>query len=232
MSSKDTLVSLLSKTELFKGLAVEDIEACIPSFREAKFKKGQALFTRGERATGLYLVAEGRVRLAVATEDGRELSFRHATSGELLGEIAALDGGTRSADATALTAVTAYRLDKEDFRKLWIARPVLSERLISFLCGRLRETSGQLESIALHPLHVRLARFFLVAIGDRKPVPGKRLPLDIGMSQGELALLLGASRPKINEALGRLEETGAIGRTLDRIFCDPQRLAEVDGAHA
>ena len=76
MSSKDILVSLLSKTELFKGLAVGDIEACIPSFREAKFKKGQALFTRGERATGLYLVAEGRVRLAIATEDGRELSFR------------------------------------------------------------------------------------------------------------------------------------------------------------
>jgi CRP-like cAMP-binding protein len=109
---------------------------------------------------------------------------------------------------------------------------VLSERLISFLCGRLRDTSGQLESIALHPMHVRLARFFLIAIGDRKPAPGKRLPLDLGMSQGELALLLGASRPKINEALGRLEEIGAIGRTLDRIFCDPLKLAEVDGSHA
>ena len=229
MSSKDILVALLSKTELFQGLAVDDIEACIPSFRESKFKKGQSLFVRGERATGLYVVAEGRVRLAIATEDGRELSFRHAIAGELLGEIGALDGGTRSADATALTAVTTYRLDKEDFRKLWTARPVLSERLISFLCTRLRDTSGQLESIALHPLHVRLARFFLIAIGDRKPAPGKRFPLDLGMSQGELALLLGASRPKINEALGKLEGIGAIGRTLDQIFCDPLKLAEVDG---
>ena len=232
MSSKDTLVALLSKTELFQGLAVDDIEACIPSFREYRFKKGQALFVRGERATGLYLVAEGRVRLAISTEDGRELSFRHATAGELLGEIAALDGGTRSADATALTAVTTYRLDTGDFRKLWTARPMLSERLISFLCTRLRDTSGQLESIALHPMHVRLARFFLIAIGDRKPAPGKRLPLELGMSQGELALLLGASRPKINEALSRLEETGAIGRTLDRIFCDPLKLAKVCGSHA
>ena len=66
MSSKDILVSLLSKTELFKGLAVEDIEACVPSFRETKFKKGQALFARGERATGLYLVAEGRVQIGRA----------------------------------------------------------------------------------------------------------------------------------------------------------------------
>ena len=112
MSPKDNLASLLARTELFKGLSAAELAACVPSFRETKFKKGQALFVRGESATGLYLVAEGRVRLAIATEDGRELSFRHATAGELLGEIAALDGGTRSADATALTAVTAYRLDK------------------------------------------------------------------------------------------------------------------------
>lgn len=231
MSGNETLVSLLSRTELFKGLAADDLEACTTSFREAKFKKGQTLFVRGERATALYLVAEGRVRLAISTEDGRELSFRHAVAGELLGEIGALDGGTRSADATALTAVTTYRLDKEDFCKLRTARPVLSERLISFLCGRLRETSGQLESIALHPMHVRLARFFMIAIGNRKPAPGKRLPLELGMSQGELALLLGASRPKINEALAKLEEIGAIGRTLDRILVDPLKLAEVDGSN-
>jgi CRP/FNR family transcriptional regulator, cyclic AMP receptor protein len=231
MSTKDTLAALLGRTELFKGLSVGEIAACTPSFRDVKFKKGQALFSRGEPATGLYLVAEGRVRLAIATEDGRELSFRHATAGELLGEIAALDGGTRTADAMALTAVTAYRLDKDDFRRLRLERTALSERLIAFLCSRLRDTSGQLESIALHPLHVRLARFFLIALGNRKPEAGKRLPLELGMSQSELALLLGASRPKINEALGKLEEIGAINRTLDRIFCDPAKLAGLDGTN-
>src|ERR1700749_4643841 len=119
MSTKDNLSSLLARTDLFKGLSAAELAACIPSFRETRFKKGQALFVRGESATGLYLVADGRVRLAIATEDGRALSFRHATAGELLGEIAALDGGTRSADATALTAVTAYRLRKDGFRQLW-----------------------------------------------------------------------------------------------------------------
>ena len=70
------------------------------------------------------------------------------------------------------------------------------------------------------------------ALGNRKPEAGKRLPLELGMSQSELALLLGASRPKINEALGKLEETGAINRTIDRIFCDPAKLADIDGANA
>jgi hypothetical protein len=94
------------------------------------------------------------------------------------------------ADATALTAVTTYRLDKEDFRKLWTARPVLSERLISFLCTRLRDTSGQLESIALHPMHVRLARFFLVAIGVRTAWPS--IPATTSWETVAVSLLISA----------------------------------------
>jgi len=147
--------------------------------------------------------------------------------GEIFGEIGVLDGGVRTADAMALTAVRAFRLDQSDFHRLWSTRPLVADRLIGFLCRRLRETSYQLESIALHPLDVRLARFLLIAIGDRKAPPGKRLPIELGISQTEIALLLGASRPKINEALGALEERGAVGRTIDRIFCDPAKLVEV-----
>jgi CRP/FNR family transcriptional regulator, cyclic AMP receptor protein len=222
-----SLAILLSKTDLFGGLTRDELEACASLFHEVKYTKGQALFVRGEAATCLYLVAEGRVRLAIVTEEGRELSFRHTVAGEIFGEIGTLDGGARTADATALTAVTAYRLERADLRQLWTNRPSVAERLITFLCQRLRQTSDQLESIALHPMHVRLARFLLIAVGDRKPVPGKRLPVELGMSQNEIALLLGASRPKINEALGALEKTGAIGRTIDRIFCDPAKLAEI-----
>ena len=83
---------------------------------------------------------------------------------------------------------------------------------------------------ALYPMHVRLARCFLIAIGSQTPPRGKRLPLELGISQSEPALLLGASRPKINEALGTLEEAGAMGRTLDRFFCDPTRLSEIANA--
>lgn len=221
------LVELLSKTELFGGLSSHEIAACAGLFREVKFAKGQSLFMRGEPANSLYLVANGRVRIAIVTDDGRELSFRHTMVGEIFGEIGVLDGGVRTADATALTAVGAYRLEQGDFRRLWSKRPLVAERIIAFLCRRLRETTYQLESIALHPLHVRLARFLLVAIGDRKPPPGKRIPVDLSMSQNEIALLLGASRPKINEALGTLEKSGAIGRTIDRIFCDPAKLLEI-----
>ncbi len=222
-----SLIDLLAKTELFGGLASDELAACAALFREVKFVKGQSLFVRGEKANSLYLVAQGRVRLAITTEDGKELSFRHTVVGEIFGEVGILDGGVRTADATALTPVIAYRLDQNDFHHLWSTRKSVAARLIAFLCQRLRETSYQLELIALHPMHVRLARFFVVAVGNRKPPPGKRIPIELGMSQNEIALLLGASRPKINEALGTLEKSGAINRTIDRIFCDPAKLGEI-----
>ena len=227
MSAKNNLVPLLAGTDLFVGLSPEELAVCAAAFRELRFKKGEMVFARGDPAARLYLVIEGRVRLAVTSEEGRELSFRHATAGELFGEIAALDGSPRTADATALTDVTAYALERQTFRDLWSTHPGISAGVIAGLCRRLRDTSSQLEAIALHPLEVRLARFLLITLGKPEVAPGKRVPLELGFSQSELAQLLGASRPKVNTALGALESTGAIVRTLDRLFCDPAKLAQV-----
>jgi CRP/FNR family transcriptional regulator, cyclic AMP receptor protein len=219
------VLRLLAGTELFNGLAADDLAACAARFRPVRFAKGQMLFCRGDPGTHLYAVAEGQVRLAIATSDGRELSFQIATAGTLIGEIATLDGRPRSAEATALTAVTAYALDRGAFRELWLGNPSICEALISFLCWRVRDASDRLEAIALYPLEVRLARFLLIALGGRQAPRGRRVPLELGFTQNELALLLGASRPKINVALGALENGGAIGRTSDRLFCDPAKLA-------
>ncbi len=227
MLSNDAITSLLSRTDLFGGLALDDLQACAANFREARFGKGEVLFARGGPGTHLYLVVDGRVRLAIATEEGRELSFRHAVSGDLFGEIAVLDGGPRSAEATAVTRVIAFALERNAFRDLWSTRPAISARVIAFLCRRLRDTSDQLEGIALYPIEVRLARVLLSVLCTRKASPGTRASLELGYSQSELARLVGASRPKVNAALGFLESAGAIKRTQDRLFCDPVKLAEL-----
>lgn len=225
--SKNALIDLLARTKLFGGLALEEVELCATRFRPLRFAKGEILFSKGDAGTNLYLLVKGRVRLAVANAEGRELSFRHAVAGDLFGEIAAIDGRPRTAGATALTAVSAYALDQNSFRSLWSTRPAIAIHIVTFLCDRLRETSFQLESIVLHPLDVRLARFLLIALNGHQAPPGRRIGLELGFSQGELATLLGASRSKVNAALGALESAGAIGRTLDRIFCDPIKLEKI-----
>jgi CRP/FNR family cyclic AMP-dependent transcriptional regulator len=227
MASHEHIIALLLRTGLFGGLKPDALAACAALFRETRFAKGEMIFARGDPGTHLYLVAQGRVRLAIATDEGRELTFRHASEGDLLGEIAVLDGKPRTAEASALTPVVAHSLERGAFRELCAARAEIFEGVVAFLCQRLRDTSNQLESIALYPLEVRLARFLLFALGTREAAPGKRVPLELGFSQGELAQLLGASRPKVNAALAALENLGAVGRTLDRLFCDPTKLADI-----
>ena len=226
-----SIIRLLSDSELFRDLSPDDLATCAAQFHEQHFRKGELLFSRGDPGKHLYLVADGQVRLATATSAGRELSFQVAVVGDIFGEIAVLDGWPRSAEATALTPVTAYTLEGGVFCELRARHPAISSAVVAFLCRRLRDVTDKLEGIALYPLEVRLARFLLLALGQRQPPPGRRLALTLGYSQAELALLVGASRPKLNAALGTLEEAGAIGRALDRLFCDPAKLALIAHRH-
>ena len=221
------VADLLAGTELFKGLTGADLANCASRFHRVRFAKGEALFARGAAGESLYVIAEGQVRLSVANNEGRELSFQVAHAGDVVGEIAVLDGRPRSAEAVALTAVTTYAIDRRSFRELWSAHPNISAAVISFLCWRIRDASDRLEAIALDPMEVRLAKFLLLALNGRKAPPGRRVPLELGFNQSELAQLLGASRSKINVAMGDLESAGVIHRTADRLFCDPDKLAQI-----
>jgi CRP-like cAMP-binding protein len=102
--------------------------------------------------------------------------------------------------------------------------------MLRFLCGRIREADQQLEAIALYPIEGRLARFFLAAAQQKGEEPRQgRLTIDFDMSQSELALLIGASRPKVNTALSLLEAGGALTRKGGRIECDLAELRQIAG---
>jgi CRP-like cAMP-binding protein len=230
MSELVSVSALLAGTPLFGTLSQSDRLAVAQQMREAVFEPGQVIFARGDPGRDLHLVLEGRVRLSILSLDGRVLSFNHACAGQIFGEIAALDGGLRSADATALTRVRTRTLTRGGLMHLIHKQPSLARAAIAFLCARLRDTSEQVETIALHPIEVRLARFLLSALKLHEGrAETARIPLDLGMSQGELALLIGASRQKVNAALAVLEEAGAVKRLDGLIECNAlalERLAQ------
>ena len=122
------------------------------------------IFSRGDPAREMYLVLEGKVRLSILTSDGRELSFAHAGPGNIFGEIATLDGGERTASATAINRVQAMALPQRAMMELIENNPKVAVAAIRFLCTRLRETDQRLEAIALHRIEVRLARLLLSAL--------------------------------------------------------------------
>jgi len=242
---RETSIALLAGTSLFCGLGRAELEAIAARLRPATFAAGQLIFARHDHGRDLYLVIEGRVRLSVLTSQGRELALGHAGPGEIFGEFAVLDGQPRTADATAIAETVALSLPKSAFANLLAAHSQIAAAAIRFLCTRLRETTNQLEAIALHSIEVRLARFLLSAVAspatsadelhsagrDRvAPKSTAKTPastLDLGMSQSELAMLVGASRQKVNAALMLLEEAGAVTRAGARFTCHCEVLREI-----
>ncbi len=213
---------------IFEDFSSQMIEALIGVAVHRSWPAGAVIFQRGDEGSYMLLTVSGRIRLSLITTQGKELSLRHLEPGTILGEMAILDGEPRSADATAAVATEGYVISKRDFEKLLESNPQAANAVIKYLCTRLRDTTDQLETIALYDLDARVARFFLATL---KQIHGEELPesaaLQLELSQGDIASILGASRPKINRAIVSLEENGAIKRKDKVINCNIDRLMQL-----
>ncbi|MBN9292231.1 MAG: Crp/Fnr family transcriptional regulator [Hyphomicrobium denitrificans] len=228
MALKPDPAGLLARTPLFAGLDEASRKAVAGELREASYEPGQVIFSRGDAGSDLHIVSKGRIRLSVLTSDGRELSFAHVETPSIFGELAIFDGRSRSADATAVNKVETLLLSKSAFLRLLESHPSVGEAAVRFLAGRLRDADEQLEAIALHPIEARLARFFLASVRQKDPSgKSEKVTLALPISQSELALLVGASRPKVNAALQLLESEGAIERRGQQVICDIAALSGI-----
>lgn len=210
---------------IFESLGPDSLARVAAAATTHRWPAGAVLFQRGDRGDHLVALASGRVRLSITTPQGRELTLRHAGPGDLLGEMALFDAAPRSADAVAAVATVGHVLHRAAFQRIADLDPALMQGAARWLCRRLRETTDQLESIVLYTLEARLARFLLFTLAqihgdDLPPHPALRL----GISQSDLAAVLGASRPKVNQALQGLRDAGAIGRDGPVMLCDVAAL--------
>ena len=228
MANAPSVADLLARSALFCTLGPAHRSSIAEEMRDVVLQPGETLFARGDPGNETYLVTEGRIRLSVLSSDGRELSFAHAVSGDIFGEIAALDGAPRSADATAITRVRLKTLSRSALHRLLTTNTATALAIIKLLCGRLRDVSEHFEAIALHPIEVRLARLLLDTLEERETAKtGKLSSLTLGISQNELALLIGSTRQRANVALMVLEKAGAIRRSGDALDCNLAELRKI-----
>lgn len=187
---------------------------------------GRLVFQRGDPGSFMAFIVSGKVQLSLLTPSGKEVLLRQVGPGDVLGEIAVIDGGDRSADARAAAATEAMILTREAFLSVASEMPELYAAIARYLCAALRATNYQMESIALYDLRARLARFFLQACSTGVP-HGGRIKVEMPYTQGELSALLGASRPKVNSALHMLQAEAAITRLGAGYLCDVGRLEDL-----
>jgi CRP-like cAMP-binding protein len=125
-------------------------------------------------------------------------------------------------------------LPRATFEAVATTRPQVSLALARHLCALVRSTNFQMESIALYDLQTRLVRFLLSLLArQQEPAHGGRQRIVLGLTQGEVAAILGATRPKVSMAFQALATAGALQSEGDALVCDVAllaRLAEGDPA--
>lgn len=209
MQSND-VVSALERTLIFNGVSRADLEQLARIARISTVSPGHVFFNQGDESDGLYCVAAGIVRILLNADDGREITVNLLEEGEVIGEIALLDGLQRSAGAAALTETRVIFIPHQPFLSLLETSTTLSRQIILMLCERLRATNDLVNRAIFQDLRHRLLVLLRQLALIHGSVDPKAAVVDLDLTQGALAQMLGASREAVNKQLRALVREGRV----------------------
>ena len=202
-------LTVLRNNALFRELPRQTLEQLSDLCTNRQYAKGEILFVQGDAGDSLYGVIAGEVRISANSSDGQEMHLNVIRPGEVIGEIALLDGGERSATATATKASTLFRLPRDAFLRLLDSEPGFASHLLVLLCQRVRWTSDIIEDVVFRSVPMRLAR--RVAILARLHGEPGEDGVVLRLSQNDLARFLHVSRQVVNANLQEWQKAGFIG---------------------
>ena len=144
MSTEITLsdeAESLSRIPLFSRLDRDELEHLAEAVDQVEVKAGEVIFHEHDQGDALYVVEAGAVRIWVRDEDVQEVTLSELKPGDFFGELAVLDSGERSANASATTDSTLHRLRRADFEAFLLRYPHASIDVIREVAARLRQTN-------------------------------------------------------------------------------------------
>jgi CRP-like cAMP-binding protein len=204
------IVSALGRTVLFNGLSDGELKRLAAIARVTALPAGAVLFNQGDGSDGLYVITSGIVRIYLTSADGREATINLSEEGEVIGEMALLDGLPRSAGAASLTDARLIFIPREPFMTLLEGSSRLARQIIITLCERLRATNAQVDQAIFHDLRHRLLVLLRQIALLHGRLEGDMAVLELDVTQGALAQMLGASREAVNKHLRALAKEGCI----------------------
>lgn len=227
------ILTVLRQNPLFKDLS-QELQGQVAELCSLKrFAVGELICRQGEAGDALYGLISGQLRISASSIDGQEMHLNVIGPGEVIGEIALLDGGERTATATAVKESNVFVLPREAFLRLVRTEGQLAEHLLGLLCQRVRWTSDIVEDVVFRSVPMRLARrvAILARLHGEAHEDGRLLRL----SQADLAQFLNVSRQVVNVNLQAWQRHGVIevgrGRVLVKDFSALERLAAEQDEH-
>src|SRR6266702_3514624 len=144
-SSPEMTLEAIRSVPLFASLDDNATRELRNLLRRHRVSAGSALFRAGDQGDAMYLIEKGRVRIAIADEDKKEITLAELAQGDFFGEMAIIDGKQRSADAIVSEPARLAVLSRENFLRFIQNDPTVALEMLSATFGRLRRTDKLLQ---------------------------------------------------------------------------------------
>jgi CRP-like cAMP-binding protein len=205
-SSAVSIVDLVAGIPLFHGLPRVQLDEVVDITVDQIFQKGQTIFSEGEEASGFYVVIAGQVKIFKLSSEGKEQILHFVTRGESFGEVPMFTGGRFPAHAETIEKSRIFFFPREVFLELIRRDPSLAMNMLADLSRRLRRFAQLVEEISLKEVPSRLAAYILYLSG-RENGSGD---LELSITKGQLASLLGTIPETISRILGKMSSQDII----------------------
>jgi CRP/FNR family transcriptional regulator len=216
----------LRRTTLFGELDEVEIQALAERAVERRLARDEVLFVAGDEAQGLFVVASGALRAFREGVDGREQVIHVERAGATIAELPVFDDRPYPSTVAAEEETVVLFLDKRDVRALCLKHPQIALAALKLLAGRLRKCAELVESLSLHEVDQRLARWLLNEAKARGIRTDGGLTIKLVLTNQQIAARIGSVREVVSRALARLQQNGLIaidGRVI--VIKDEEALA-------
>jgi CRP-like cAMP-binding protein len=196
---------------LMASIDATDCEALFEKSHRKVFPTGTTIFSAGELGATVILIESGRAEISITSLSGRKSVLAHMGPGEVLGEIAALDGGVRSADVVAASEISGRVLSRQNILRFVSERPNVASAIIGELCRKVRNATDMYAVQSVTEGAERLARA-LLRLFDKWGVgkQGEEIWLAEKFSQGDIGEFSGLARENVNRHIKAWSEAGVL----------------------
>src|SRR4051795_3171920 len=221
------VVEAIGRSRLFRGVAEEDLASIAPMLRQRRYRAGETIFHEGDPGDAMHVIASGRAKISIESQEGDEAILATLGPGDVFGELVLLDGAPRSATAVAVEPTVTYTLAQPAFGPLIAENEAFRSAILHNLALELRRLTAHASELHFLDLPGRLASMLARMAEEVAPGQVEDVHLGRGYTQSDLASMIGGTRQSVNRLMSELVSEGLI-RTEphDLVVVDVRRLVE------